>query len=71
VVLSRYGLLASATAMFMDAMSTQVIVSLDLSPFFARTMIAGLLLMAAPAILGFYASMSGRAVMRSRFELGP
>jgi hypothetical protein len=71
LLLTRYGLLASATSMFVDAMSTQVIVSLDLSPFFGRTMIAGVLLMAAPVILGFYASMAGRSVIGRRFELGP
>jgi hypothetical protein len=68
LLLTHYGLLAGASAMFMDMMSS-VIVSLDLSPFFGRTMVAGLLLLAAPAIVGFYSSMSGRSLVGRRFEL--
>jgi hypothetical protein len=69
LLLIQYGLLAGAVAMFVDMMSSSVIVSLDLSSFFSRTMVAGVLLLAAPAILGFYVSMIGRWQVRERFEL--
>jgi predicted Ser/Thr protein kinase len=69
VLLTQYGLLAGATAMFVDMMSSSVIVSLDLSSFFGRTMIAGVLLLAAPAILGFYATIAGRSLLGRRFDL--
>jgi hypothetical protein len=69
LLLTQYGLLAGAAAMFVDMMSTSVIVSLDLSAFFSRTMVAGVLLLAAPALLGFYGSMSGRSLVGRRFEL--
>ena len=67
--LTRYGLLAGATSLFVDAMSAHVIASLDLSPFFGRTMVAGVLLLAAPAILGFYVSVAGRSLVGRRFDL--
>jgi len=69
VLLTRYGLLAGATALFVDAMSAHVIASLDLSPFFGGTMVAGVLLLAAPAILGFYVSVAGRSFVGRRFDL--
>ena len=69
LLLTQYGLLAGAAAMFVDMMSASVIVSLDLSSFFSRTMVAGVLLLAAPAIFGFYATMSGRSLVGRRFEL--
>ena len=69
LLLTHYGLLAGAAAMFVDMMSSSVIVSLDLSSFFSRTMVAGVLLLASPAILGFYTSMSGRSLVGRRFEL--
>ena len=69
LLLTQYGLLAGAAAMFVDMMSSSVIVSLDLSAFFSRTMVAGVLLLAAPALLGFYGSMSGRSLVGRRFEL--
>ncbi len=65
----RYGLLAGATSMFVDIMAAHVIVSLDLSSFFGRTMLAGVLLLAAPAILGFYVSVAGRSLVGRRFDL--
>jgi hypothetical protein len=69
LLLTRYGLLAGATAMFVDLMSAHVIGSLDLSPFFGRTMVAGVILLAAPAIVGFYVSIAGRALAGGRFDL--
>ena len=69
VLLTRYGLIAGATALFVDAMSSHVIASLDLSSFFGQTMVAGVLLLAAPAILGFYASVAGRSLVGRRFDL--
>ena len=69
ILLTQYGLLAGAAAMFVDMMSSSVIVSLDLSSFFGRTMVAGVLLLTAPAILGFYTSMAGRWAVGRRFEL--
>jgi hypothetical protein len=33
-------------------------------------MVAGVLLLAAPAIIGFYASVSGRSLVGRRFDLG-
>ena len=69
VMLTRYGLLAGAAAMFMDMMAGSVIVSLDLSSFFGRTMLAGVLLLAAPAIVGFYVTVAGRSLVGRRFEL--
>jgi len=69
VVLTRYGLLAGATALFIDSMSGHVIASLDLSQFFGGTMVAGLLLFAAPAVLGFYISVAGRSLAGHRFDL--
>ena len=69
VLLTRYGLLAGAISLFVDAMSAHVITSLDLSSFFGRTMVAGVLLLAAPAILGFYVSVAGRSLVGRRFDL--
>ena len=69
VVLTRYGLLAGATVLFIDSMSGHVIASLDLSQFFGGTMVAGVLLFAAPAILGFYISVAGRSLAGPRFDL--
>jgi len=69
VVLTRYGLLAGATALFIDSMSGHVIASLDLSQFFGGTMVAGVLLFAAPAVLGFYISVAGRSLAGHRFDL--
>ena len=69
VLLTRYGLLAGAAAQFVNIMSLHVIASLDMSPFFAGTMIAGVLLLAAPAILGFYVSVAGRSLVGRRFDL--
>jgi hypothetical protein len=69
LLLTRYGLLAGATALFIDSMSSRVIASLDLSPFFGRTMIVGVLLLAAPAIVGFYLSVAGRSLVGRRFDL--
>ena len=69
VLLTRYGLLAGAAAQFVNTMSLHVIASLDMSPFFAGTMIAGVLLLAAPAILGFYVSVAGRSLVGRRFDL--
>jgi len=69
LLLTRYGLLASATSQFIDAMSAHVIASLDLSPFFGHTMVAGVLLLAVPAILGFYVSVAGRSLVGRRFDL--
>ena len=69
LLLMRYGLLAGATSMFVDIMAAHVIVSLDLSSFFGRTMLAGVLLLAAPAILGFYVSVAGRSLVGRRFDL--
>ena len=69
LLLTHYGLLAGASALFMDMMSS-VIVSLDLSSFFAGTMVAGVLLLAAPAIVGFYITIAGRSLVGRRFELG-
>ena len=63
VLLTRYGLLAGATSLFIDTMSAHAIASLDLSPFFGGTMVAGVLLLAAPAILGFYVSVAGRSLV--------
>jgi serine/threonine-protein kinase len=72
LLLTRYGLLAGAASLFVNAMSTHVIASLDLSQFFGRTMLAGVLLLAAPAIIGFYVSVAGRSLVGRRFELtGP
>ena len=68
LLLTHYGLLAGASALFMGMMSS-IIVSLDLSSFFAGRMVAGALLLAAPAIVGFYASMSGRSLVGQRLEL--
>ena len=48
---------------------SHVIASLDLSPFFGRTMVAGVLLLAAPAIVGFYVSVAGRSLVGRRFDL--
>ena len=50
-------------------MCGRVIVSLDLSPFFASTMVAGVLLLAIPAIVGFYVSVAGRSFVGRRFDL--
>lgn len=61
--------LAGATSLFIDSMSTHVIASLDLSPSFGRTMVAGVLLLAAPAIIGFYVSVAGRSLVGGRFDL--
>ena len=69
VLLTRYGLLAGGASLFVDAMSVHVIASLDLSLFFGRTMVAGVLLLAAPAIFGFYVSVAGRSLVGRRFEL--
>ena len=69
LLLTRYGLLAGAAALFVDAMSSHVIASLDLSSFFGRTMVAGVLLLAAPAIIGFYVSVAGRSLVGRRFDL--
>ena len=69
VALTRYGLLAGATAVFVDSMSGHVIASLDLSQFFGGTMVAGVLLLAAPAVLGFYISVAGRSLAGRRFDL--
>jgi serine/threonine-protein kinase len=69
VLLTRYGLLAGATSLFVDSMSAHVIASLDLSQFFGRTMVAGVLLLAAPALLGFYISVAGRSLVVRRFDL--
>ena len=44
-------------------------VSLELSPFFGRTMAAGVLLLAAPAILRFYVSVAGRSFIGRRFDV--
>jgi hypothetical protein len=55
--------------LFIDSMSSRVIASLDLSPFFGRTMIVGVLLLAAPAIVGFYLSVAGRSLVGRRFDL--
>jgi hypothetical protein len=63
------GLLAGATSLFIDAMSSHTIVSLDFSQFFGRTMVAGVLLLAAPAVLGFYVSVAGRSIVGRRFDL--
>ena len=68
-LLTRFGLLAGASSLFVDFMSLHVVASLDLSPFFGRTMVAGVLLLAAPAILGFYASVAGRSLVGRRFDL--
>jgi hypothetical protein len=69
LLLTRYGLLAGATLLFIDSMSSQVIVSLDPSPFFARTMVVGVLLLAAPAMVGFYVSIAGQSLVGRRFDL--
>jgi hypothetical protein len=69
VLLTRYGLLAGAASLFVDAMSAHVIASLDLTPFFGRTMVAGVLLLALPAIVGYYVSVAGRSLVGRRFEL--
>ena len=69
VLLTRFGLLAGATALFIDSMSGHVIASLDLSQFFGGTMVAGVLLFAAPAVLGFYISVAGRSLAGHRFDL--
>jgi hypothetical protein len=69
LLLTRYGLLAGATSLLVDTMSAHVITSLDLSPFFGRTMVAGVLLLALPAVLGFYVSVAGRSLTGGRFDL--
>jgi hypothetical protein len=69
MLLTRYGLLAGATSLFVDAMSGHAIASLDLSPFFGRTMVAGVLLLALPALVGFYVSVAGRSLAGGRFDL--
>jgi serine/threonine-protein kinase len=69
LLLTHYGLLAGVSALFMDMMSS-VVVSLDFSSFFAGTMVAGVLLLAAPAIVGFYVTIAGRSLVGRRFELG-
>lgn len=69
VLLTRFGLLAGATALFIDSMSGHVIASLDLSQFFGGTMVAGVRLFAAPAVLGFYISVAGRSLAGHRFDL--
>jgi len=69
-LLIRYGLLASATSMLVDDLASHVVVSLDLSPFFGRTMLAGVLLMTLPALLGYYFSMTGHSLVGRRFDLG-
>jgi hypothetical protein len=52
-----------------ETMSAHAIASLDLSPFFGRTMVAGVLLFATPAILGFCISVAGRSLVGRRFDL--
>ena len=69
VALTRYGLLVGATAVFVDGMSGHVVASLDLSQFFGGTMVAGVLLLSAPAVLGFYISVAGRSLAGRRFDL--
>ena len=69
LLLTRYGLLAGATSLLVDTMSAHVITSLDLSPFFGRTMVAGVLLLALPAVVGFYVSVAGRSLAGGRFDL--
>jgi hypothetical protein len=65
----RRPMLAGAASLFVDAMSAHVIASLDLSPFFDHTMVAGVALLAAPAIVGFYISVAGRSLVGRRFDL--
>ena len=69
LLLTQYGLLAGAAAVFVDSMSLHVIASLDPSPFFARTMFAGVILLASPAIVGFYMSVAGRSLLGHRLDL--
>jgi hypothetical protein len=69
LLLTRCGLLAGAASLFIDSMSSHVIASLDLSPFFGGTMVVGVLLLAAPVVLGFYASVAGRSLVGRRFDL--
>ena len=52
--------------LFVNYLSLHVIGSLDLSTFFAQTMVAGVLLLATPAILGFYISVSPGRVISGR-----
>jgi serine/threonine-protein kinase len=68
LVLVRYGLLAGCAEMFVELMLNHALVSLDTSPFFARTMVLGLLLLALPAMLGLYGSLSGSSLLRRRLE---
>jgi hypothetical protein len=70
LLLTRYGLLAGASALFIDNMSSRVIASLDLSPFFGPTMVVGVLLLAAPALLGFFLSVAGQSLVGRHFDLG-
>ena len=52
-----------------DGYRTLAFASLDLSPSFGRTMVVDVLLLAAPAILGFYLSVAGRSLVGWRFDL--
>jgi hypothetical protein len=70
LLLIRYGLLAGSTSVLIQNVSTFVVVSLDVSPFFGRTMLLGVLLLALPALLGFYLTMTGRSLAGGRFDLG-
>jgi hypothetical protein len=68
VVLHRFGLLATATALFVDNIVTDVPLTTDLSAWWSSAMIASLVMLVAVACLAYSAARAGQPLLGHLLE---